>query len=313
MGSPGNIDRPPVAVFAYNRPEKLAAMMRSLQACRGFAESPVTVFVDGPKPNPEDRSSVEAVRAFVRGLNSPNVSWSFQDTNRGLRQSIYDGVTELTKEHGQVIVFEDDLVVSPIALDYFNAALCRYQSAHRVWSIVGYAYDAPPLRNLTATLTLPFTHPWGWATWGRAWDRFSLDNQPTANQLNSQSFRSAFDMNGLYPFTALLKNSIEGRVNSWFIHWYYTVFQHGGVSIFPSRRIVDNFGHSDGSHGGVLNPYDRLVKRPQLLDTLPEFGDPHTVDYEALDSLRRSHELRVQRFIALAGRTKRTLRQRGEH
>ena len=300
--------RPPVAVFAYNRPDKLAAMMRSLKACHGFAASPVTVFVDGPKDNGEDVASVEAVRAFVRKLNMPNVSWSFQDTNRGLRQSIYDGVSALTKEHGQVIVFEDDLVLSPIALDFFDAALSRYESAQRVWSIVGYAYDALPLRNHGTTLTLPFAHPWGWATWGRAWDQFSLDNQPAIDQLNSQSFRSAFDMNGLYPFTALLRNSIEGRVNSWFIHWYYTVFQNGGVSIFPPRRLVDNFGHSDGSHGGSLNPYDRLVKRPALLETLPAFGDPDRVDYAALDSLRRSHELRVQRFIALAGQTKRTLR-----
>jgi hypothetical protein len=283
-------------------------MMRSLEACRGFAQSPVTIFVDGPKDDRVDGASVEAVRAFVRGLNKPNVSWSFQDTNRGLRRSIYDGVSALIKEHGRVIVFEDDLVLSPIALDFFSAALSRYQSAHRVWSIVGYAYDAPQLRNRPTTLTLPFAHPWGWATWGRAWDRFSLDNQPAADELNSQSFRSAFDMDGLYPFTALLRNSIEGRVNSWFIHWYYTVFQNGGVSIFPPRRVVDNFGHSDGSHGGVLNPYDRLVRRPALLDALPEFAAPDSVDYAALDSLRRSHELRVQRLIALAGQTKRTLR-----
>jgi hypothetical protein len=115
-------------------------------------------------------------------------------------------------------------------------------------------------------------------------------------------------MDNLYPFSVQLRNSIEGRVNSWFIHWYYTVFQHRGVSIFPPRRVLDNYGLGKGAHGGPLNPYDRLVKRPPLLEALPEMCDPAIVDYATLDLLRSSHELRVQRFIARAGSAKRTLK-----
>jgi hypothetical protein len=297
----------PIAVFAYNRPDKLASLMKSLQACEGFAESAVKIFVDGPKPG-ADNSPVEAVRAFVERLGLPNVSWSFQEVNRGLRNSIYAGVTEMASKYGRVIVFEDDLIVSPIALVYFNRALTHYEDVERVWSVVGYAYDAPSLRDTTTTVSLPFAHPWGWATWARAWNRFELDNQPPSEQLYSDAFRSAFDMNGLYPFTAQLKNSLEGRVNSWFIRWYYTVFSNGGVSIFPPRRVVENFGMSEGSHGGPLNPHDRLVKRPELLEVMPEFGDAAKVNYEVLDCLKTSRELRVQRFIARAGSAKRKLK-----
>ncbi|MDF2898330.1 MAG: hypothetical protein K0Q46_5116 [Rhodococcus erythropolis] len=310
LGTPPT-DWAPVAVFAYNRPDKLAAMITSLRACRGFSETPVTIFVDGPKSR-GDVKSVEAVRAFVHALGLPNVSSSFQDANRGLRRSIYAGVSELIVKHGNVIVLEDDLLLSPGALDYFNEGLHRYRSDDRVWSIAGYAYDAPVLRDLATTFALPFAHPWGWATWARAWEQFQLDNRPASHQLDAQSFKSAFDMNGLYPFTALLRNSIEGRVDSWFIHWYYTVFENGGVSIFPSRRVVDNFGHSAGSHGGALNPYDRLVTRPELLNEGPQFREGCGVDYAALDALRACHELRVQRLIARAGQAKRALRSKGK-
>jgi hypothetical protein len=297
----------PIAVFAYNRPDKLTTLMSSLQACHGFADSPVHIYVDGARDD-SDRASVEAVRRVVLELSLPNSSWSFGETNRGLRNSVFAGVGEMVRMHGKVIVLEDDLVLSPIALTYFNEALRHYEAAERVWSIVGYAYDAPSLRDSRSTVALPFAHPWGWATWARAWDRFELDNQPAREQLRSRSFRSAFDMDGLYPFTAQLNNSIEGRVNSWFIHWYYTVFEHRGVSIFPPRRVLDNFGLTEGSHGGSMNPYDRLVERPKMLDQVPDFCDPSRVDYAALDSLRRSHELRVQRFIARAGSVKRILK-----
>jgi hypothetical protein len=304
-----SLDLAPIAVFAYNRPDKLEALMKSLQACHGFVNSQVTVFVDGPKRD-EDRVAVEAVQASIQRLTLPNVSWSFQAVNQGLRRSIFAGVTDIVRKYGRVIVLEDDLVLSPVALIYFNEALHHYTDAERVWSIVGYSYDAPALRNASDAVALPFAHPWGWATWARAWDRFDLDERPDDRSLNTRSFKAAFDMDGLYPFTAQLKNSIEGRVNSWFIHWYYTVFRHRGNSIFPPRRLVDNYGISSGSHGGRLNPHEKLVKRPPLLDTVPKFCDPDKVDYVALDLLRRSRELRVQRFIAKAGSAKRVIKSR---
>lgn len=232
--------RAPIAVFAYDRVDKLSNMMSTLEACRGFSESPIFIYVDGPK-GAADRASVDSVRRLVDGLRSPNISSFFRNENLGLRRSIFAGVTEVVRKYGRVVVLEDDLVLAPIALDYFNNALDRYESMHRVWSVAGYMYDVSALRNREATLALPFAHPWGWATWLRAWQQFALDNRPTERQLNSGSFRAAFDMDGLYPFTAQLRNSIEGRVDSWFIHWYYTIFQCGGVSIFPPRRVLDNF------------------------------------------------------------------------
>ena len=145
----------PIAIFAYNRPDRVAALMDSLKASDGFAESPVTIFVDGPK-RPGDLSAVEEVRSYVKSLDLPNVVCSFQDSNRGLRNSIFAGVTKLVDSYDRVIVLEDDLVVSPVAIQYFNESLLHYEHAQRVWSIAGYAYDVPLLRNSGATLALPF-------------------------------------------------------------------------------------------------------------------------------------------------------------
>lgn len=297
----------PVAIFAYNRADKLAGMLRSLQNCSGFSASSIVIFVDGPKGT-HDANAVDAVREYVRAINVPNISWRFRDENLGLRRSIYAGVGELVRQHGHVIVLEDDLTLSPVALDYFNNALRHYKDHPRVWSICGYIYDSPGLRERPHTVVLPFAHPWGWATWEEKWNLFDLNNSPTRDQLATSAFKCAFDMNGLYPFTRQLMNSLENRVNSWFIHWYYTVFQHGGVSIFPPRRLVENFGFTDGVHGSSLNPYDRLVNRPALLESVPELSSPDSVDYAALDALQDCRELRVQRMIANAGNIKRVLK-----
>jgi hypothetical protein len=45
---------------------------------------------------------------------------------------------------------------------------------------------------------LPYAHPWGWATWDRAWQQFQSDAQPTQTNLSAKHFQRAFDHNGVY-------------------------------------------------------------------------------------------------------------------
>lgn len=299
----------PIAIFAYNRRDLLEGLWGSLQGCEGFEQSPVFVFVDGPRT--EDQcAAVEEVREFVAGLEHPQINRVFAEENKGLKASIYAGVTAVLAEHEHVIVLEDDLVLSPIALTYFNRFLRHYADEKGVWSIAGYLYDAPALRESRRSLSLPFPHPWGWATWRRAWSRFQLDGGTASTDLSSRQFRKAFDVDGLYPFSLQLENSIKGRVSSWYIHWYYTVFRNGGRSIFPPRRVVDNLGLRDGTHGGSLNPQDWLVSRPPLLEVVPEFCDPAHEDGEVLDLLRNCREIRVQRLIARVGSFKRMFKRK---
>jgi hypothetical protein len=300
-------DLAPIAVFAYNRRDRLAAMMQSLEQCEGFSRSPVIIFVDGPRGD-VDRTAVDEVRSFVTGLSHPNVRHVISEINKGLRNSIFDGVSQIIAEYGRAIVLEDDLVLSPIGLCYFNQALDYYADDQRVWSISGYIPHVPKLSEHAYALILPTAWSWGWATWNRAWGQFDLDACPRNENIRAASFRQAMDMNGFYPFRFTLALSIAGRVDSWFVHWLYTIVRHGGRSIFPPRRVLDNFGISAGTHGGRFNPHDRLVNRPALLNRVPEFKDADEIDYFAADLLKRSWDARVLRAIPFAGAVKRQLR-----
>ncbi|MGV0646772.1 hypothetical protein ABQE44_25665 [Mycolicibacterium sp. XJ2546] len=298
----------PIAVFAYNRPDRLAALMRSLERCEGFSRSPIKIFVDGPRSQ-VDRTAVDDVRTFVTGLAHPNVGHVISPTNKGLRNSVFEGVSQLLAEYDRVIVLEDDLVLSPIALSYFNEALDYYAADPRVWSVSGYIPDVPKLRDFPRAVILPSAHSWGWATWSRAWRQFDLDARPRDENLRAESFRQVIDMNGYHRFRFALSLSIAGYTDSWYLHWLYTIVQHGGRSVFPPRRVLYNYGVSAGTHGGRFNPQERLVKRPPLLDRVPEFVDADEIDYFAVDLLKQCWEARVHRLIPLAGALKRRLRR----
>ena len=299
----------PIAVFAYRRPDLLQRMFMSLRACLGFAQSSVTIFVDGPR-TPADLPAVQAVRDFAYGLRLSNVEVVVRDENLGLPRSIVAGARQLCARDGRVIVLEDDLLLSPHALDYFNLGLESFKNERRVWSICSYMYDVPELRLRTEAMALPLAHPWGWATWERSLAAFDLDAPIDPLDLESASFRTSFNLSGFRDFTAMLQLSVDGKISSWFIRWYYQIFKSDGLSIFPPQSFSRNIGisGSGGTHASVLNPYNFLVPPAPLATHPVRMPNSMQVDYAAIDEMNLSRGATVQRFIDRLGRIKRRLR-----
>ena len=98
----------PVALFVYNRPDHTRRVIERLKQCRGFEQSPLFVFSDGPATE-RDEESVAQVRDLIRRTLGGRVHLKAADRNLGLARSIIKGVSQLCDTHGRVIVLEDDL------------------------------------------------------------------------------------------------------------------------------------------------------------------------------------------------------------
>lgn len=297
----------PLAIFAYNRPESLKRLLGSLRECEGYDEAEVTIFVDGPRA-PADQEAVAATRQVAESLAKPHWVIRADTVNKGLRRSISQGVTDVCNRHGRAIVIEDDLILSPVALRYFQAGLDRYENDPRVWSVCGYMYESPKLAARGGNFFLPMGHPWGWATWQRAWTQFDAMANPNA-PVDSPTFRKQFDVFGLRDFSDMLSMAIEGKIDSWFIRWHYRIFQNGGVSLFPPVSHVHNGGLANGTHGSKLNPYAMLgPKISPLPSSVSDMPEEVAVDYAAIDTITASWDARLQKAISAAGRVKRQMR-----
>ncbi len=299
----------PVAVFAYKRADALANLLRSLAKCDGYQDTEIFIFVDGPKAS-GDAEEVKAVRAVADASANGHVHVRASEENLGLKASISRGVTELTKTYGRVIVLEDDLEVSSNALIYFNAALDKYEDDLRVWSISGFMYAVPALSGRREAFFLPFAHPWGWATWDRAWRHYNINAAPTLENSRSRSFKEAFSMYGLANFAQMMKLAQDGLLNSWYLPWYYMIFAKGGVSLFPPRPLVVNhgIGGKHATHGSRLNPHRMLMPKAKLSDSTIELPDVVEIDFSAIDVIRRSWDARLHRLVNLGGAIKRRLK-----
>jgi GNT-I family len=242
----------PVVLFTYNRPKHTLSTLRSLSQCALSQNARLFVYCDGPK-NDYQRDDVARVREAVRSHEwCAEVNVIERDHNFGLARSIITGVSQQCEQYGKVIVLEDDLLLAPMFLAYMNAALDRYQADEKAMQVSGYSFTEE-LEVEDDAVFLPFTTTWGWATWARAWDAFD-PLCPGYEQLRDDSAtRSKFDLYGAYPYFELLEQQLQGRVDSWGICWYLSVFIRSGLTLFPVRSLVHNTGFDgSGTHEGKL-------------------------------------------------------------
>lgn len=244
----------PIALFVYKRPEHVRRTITSLKACLGYADSPIYVFADGPKAEAEIQA-VQATRAAVRELLGPRAVVLEQDQNRGLANSVIMGVTELCERHGRVLVVEDDLVLAPSFLQFLNEGLERYGDEPRAMQVSGHMFDVPSLVVRHEALFLPIISSWGWATWMRAWKLFDPSATGWRERLSDEAEAKRFNLGGRYDYFGMLKRQMGGEIDSWAIRWYYTVFAHDGLVLFPPRTLVTNIGlDGSGTHGRLALP-----------------------------------------------------------
>lgn len=246
----------PVAVFAYKRPAHLARTLDSLAANPEADRTDIVIYCDAAR-RLEDQAGVAEVRTVVdtpRSFQSTTVVR--RDTNYGLARSIIDGVTRMLELHGEVIVVEDDLLLSRHFLRYMNDGLRRYAAEPRVASIHGYSY--PTAEPLPETFFLRGADCWGWATWSRAWKEFDQDGARLLAALREHKLVKRFDLDGSQPFARMLEDQVDGRNDSWAIRWHASSFLAGRLTLYPGRSLVENIGNdSTGTHCGTSSAFAR--------------------------------------------------------
>jgi hypothetical protein len=254
----------PVAIFAYRRTDHLKQTLDALERCPEFAQSAVFVYSDGPK-NDAGHEDVQAVRALLRARARPNMTIIEAEENRGLAASVIAGATQLCSKFGRVIVIEDDLIVQPCTLAWFNRALDAYSDAENVVHVNGYQHYVSEFQDRRAGVFGRFVGSWGWATWHRAWRNFDPVAQGWEEVQRDERLSYAFDQNGSFPLSSMLTEQMTGRSDSWAIRWFWTVFKSQGLTLSPPRSLIRNIGFDNTATHNTIGRFKRLLMPRQSL------------------------------------------------
>lgn len=246
----------PIILFTYKRLDTLEQTVRALANNSLANKSVLIIYSDGAKSS-EDHIIVESVRSYLKtitGFKSVRIHES--NTNKGLANSIINGVSEVLAEYHKAIVLEDDLITSTNFLEYMNQALNSYQDNPRILSISGYS---PIIKGLDKD-EVYYTQrasSWGWACWEDRWNK--IDWQATSYEqfVNDSEAKSRFNKMGS-DMCLMMKRQMQGTINSWAIRFCFHQFQNDLFSVHPSLSKVQNIGFAEKNATNTVQKYNRF-------------------------------------------------------
>lgn len=257
----------PIVLFVYNRPWHTQQTVEALKCCELAADSELYIFADGPKDGATDETlqKIAEVRQYIHsidGFKSIHIQESL--TNKGLANSVIQGVSEVIEKYGKVIVVEDDIVAHPFFLRFMNGALEYYEKAKQIFAISATMerFQVPSNYKKDVFLTYRFGS-WGWATWIDRWNTINWDinNYPIFTQQTSSQIKNL--IRGGNDLWQMLQAQKNGKIDSWAIRMGYNMSLQRRFCLRPIHSFVNNIGmDNSGTHCGetqvsLLPLYDK--------------------------------------------------------
>jgi glycosyltransferase involved in cell wall biosynthesis len=264
--------RAPVAVIAFRRLDHIQQTLGSLEKCDTFSGSEVIVHSDAPRAGrPEEAAAVERVRAWLRDWCRTRGALLIEASeNLGLRTSVVSAVTRLVEKYGRVIVVEDDLFFSRHFLTFMNECLEKFSDREDIVQVSGYSFPHDGRLPDVGLLRTPGS--WGWGTWDRAWRYYRDDAAALAHEVRNADV-ARFNFDDTYAHLDALDRNASGRLDTWLVRWYASVFLRGGLTLHPGESMVRNFGFGEDAENCKPGPTARRYSRQRVADR-PMVVDP---------------------------------------
>jgi hypothetical protein len=242
----------PVIIFAFNRPLSFHNVIESLKQNQLSTETDLFIYVDGPREKYlEDIDKVKQVQEIALSIQGfKKTVCVFSEKNKGLGNSIIEGVTSVISEYGKAIVIEDDLIVSVNFLSFMNEALNLYEHESKVFSVCGYTNRVRTPRNYVYDAYFcTRSSSWGWATW---YDRWITVDWELHDWEKYKKMRKAFNRWGGSDCFRMLHSAKKSRISSWAVRFVFSEFLQNKLSLFPVVSKIKNEGF-DGNGTNCKN------------------------------------------------------------
>ncbi len=236
----------PIIVVAYNRENTLRRLLSSLANAVISQEVKLYISIDGDG-TPE---VLEIAENFQWGLGDKQIISHAK--HLGLRDHILS-CGDLALLHEGIIIFEDDLYVSPFFYDYVINAVDFYKDDKSIAGISLYShcynetaqYPFTPLTDSFDVFFLQLASSWGQCWTNKQWSNFKT----WYDQFNN----SAHTINGELPI------SIEKWPDSsWKKHFIRYMIDKNMFFVYPRISLTTNFG-DQGVHHVSDNHYQAAL------------------------------------------------------
>jgi len=216
-----------IVIAAYNRPYCLKRLLNSIAEANYMGHA-VNLIISIDKSN--NTEAAEVARLFEWNFGNKEIIQ--HDTHLGLKAHMFF-CAGLTKAYENIILLEDDLLVSPFFYNYACTALNFYKNEKNVAGISLYAYSLSessllsflPIKDDGSVYFMQYPSSWGLCLNKAQWEAFEVE-------LNSGAL-DAFDREPIF-------------VKNWGVHsWKRLMLKHllknNKYFVYPHISLTTNF------------------------------------------------------------------------
>jgi len=272
----------PVVIIGFNRPDVLEQLF---QVLRIAAPKKVFVIADGPREDvPEDIENCAKVIELFRSIDwTDDVTEIFSDTNMGCNHRIPTGITEVMRHVDRAIILEDDCIPHISFFKFCEEMLTTYENDERIMHITGSNFQANRPTSAFSYYFSRYALCWGWATWRRAWDKFSF-GMPYWEGLKDDGWLNYYiNDHEEVKFWTQLYDTMHSGVDLWDHQWNYITWMQSAYSIVPNGNLISNIGYqNEAQHDTNMFPTLGLPTHPIKF---PLEHPPHMIRNFCADNL----------------------------
>lgn len=245
-----------IAIFCFERLDKLEQMIKSLNECSEVDNFDVWIFHDGPSI--ENSKEHYKVASFLKGkfpfFKSLNVI--SRKKNLGLKKNITEGIMEVFETCDAIIVLEDDLILHKDFLIYMRNSLHLYSDNPSISIINGWLPSKYMKKNVFYTNKF---NCWGWATWKHSWSYKNYCKNITTffDFYELQKYCHGFSGN---LWSQIYMNNV-GKKDTWAINTQLAIWKEKKLCLNPPFSLVLNDGEDgEGSNSWASGETKTLAK-----------------------------------------------------
>jgi hypothetical protein len=259
----------PVLLLVFNRPDQTRKVFKKIREAK-----PKKLFVaaDGPRAAKDAESEkCELVREIAT-----DVDWDcelytlFRKENLGCGLAVSSAITWFFDNVDQGIILEDDTIPNNSFFVFCESMLHLYKDDNSIMHIGGNNFQFGKIIDNGSYYFSKFAHVWGWATWKRAWEKYSFDIDSWSSEKKDSAFLTLREEVQRDYWKSVFESIAEGIIDTWDYQWQLSIWYYKGKCIIPNKNLIQNIGFGEGATHTVARSKILESMRPKRLSNFIE-------------------------------------------
>lgn len=253
----------PILFLIFNRPD---TTQKVFERIREIKPKQLFIAADGPREGNEcDKINCKAARAIASHVDwDCEVNTFFREENLGCGLAVSKAITWFFDQVEEGIILEDDVLPDLSFFFYCKELLNYYKHDKSIMHIGGANFQEPQKREVFSYYFSNLPCVWGWATWKRAWEKFSYDVSDYLDFIEGNHAEKIFPNKQLRENRRKILQRVHlNEIDTWDYRWSYSIWKQRGISIVPSNNLVLNVGFNvTATHTKGENPFAKIPVVP---------------------------------------------------